>query len=865
MKIKLIRSLFISCILSVGMCFLVSEMPSISPNKSNRSDYNDENKSIEGAIRSFYSLRLNEITGTVEPEWVNAAIAQADALKLKRRAQKPVKWEGMGPDNVGGRVRAFLMHRDSVNLWFAGGVAGGLFRSSSQGQSWYPVNDKQENLNVTCIAQSITGIIFYGTGEGGFVNLTGTRSGSPAFLGSGLFKSSDHRGVSFSQMTNTKSASFTVCNSMVAHPTEDKIYTATGDGIYEFTANGTVQKKLYNGSIKHLRIDINGVLWASSNNGTVLKMISGSMKRTGAPVTGGVTSIGISPSDPNYVYLLGSSGDNSFGGLSRTTDGGTTWNTLVVKTSFNDIFGSNRQGNYDNVISVNPSNKESVIMGGVILATWDNVNGFLGKASTYNAPSNTSYIHADKHVIEWDTRTSPPTIIVGTDGGLFRSKDGGTQWTPINRGFTTLQLYNVAANELGYIVGGAQDNGTQLISYTGNAFGGKPSKNAIEIYGGDGFDVEFSRFSPKTVFVSTYYGNVARSGNNGQSSSTFWDERQPGTTKTAFNTTYTLWESSAKISRLFLAKNSEIWMANNPTDFSEPVSWYMLASGLGNDDIKEMDYSADGDHLFFCKSGRIFRLDSINAATFTLAANPIVLVVPKPITLSNITPSGASGRSISSVNVDQMNANHVVVTLGGYGNTSYVYETNNALSSPPVWKNITGTMPLIPVYDAVIDVDNNKRIILATELGVYTTEDGGVNWEEANDGMCRTPVYEIRAYEWRPWEGMTMYIGSHGRGFFRSRSLLTSTYNAKDNLSLKLNAYPNPTNDLLTLSVQSKISQNAILTLLNVQGKVILEKTVLVTNGDNQFELNLGAFPKGYYYARLKGNAVQGTVKVCIH
>ena len=318
---------------------------------------------------------------------------------------------------------------------------------------------------------------------------------------------------------------------------------------------------------------------------------------------------------------------------------------------------------------------------------------------------------ADKHMISWDMNTTPPSIIVGCDGGLFRSKDRKT-WTPISRGYTTLQLYNVAANELGHVVGGAQDNGTHLINFTGNSFGGVPSKNALEIFGGDGFDVEFSRFSPKTVFASTYYGNVVRSANSGQSTSTFFDDRQDGKSQTDFNTTYCLWESGPKTSRLYLAKNSEVWMANNPTDFAENVSWYLVSNNLGNDRIIEMDYSPEGDHLFICKSGRLVRVDSLNSATFTLAANPTVMQIPAPIVQKNITPSGLSGRTITSVNVDQMDKDHVVITLGGYGNTSYVYETFNACATTPTWKNITGNLPSIPVYDAVIDVDNNKRIVL---------------------------------------------------------------------------------------------------------------------------------------------------------
>jgi hypothetical protein len=211
-----------------------------------------------------------------------------------------------------------------------------------------------------------------------------------------------------------------------------------------------------------------------------------------------------------------------------------------------------------------------------------------------------------------------------------------------------------------------------------------------------------------------------------------------------------------------------------------------------------------------------------------------------------------------------MNAEHVIITLGGYGNSSYVYETNNALDAVPTWKNITGNLPSMPVYDAVVDVDDSKRIVLGTDLGVWYTEDGGANWVEGNDGMARVPVFEIRGYEWRPWEGMTMYVGTHGRGFFRSRTLLTSTKNLKDNTSLKVVVYPNPTSDRATVSVQSKVKETAVLRVVNLQGKVVMEKSVDIVVGENNYEIGLGNLTKGYYFATVKGNTNQGTVKVCV-
>jgi hypothetical protein len=363
--------------------------------------------------------------------------------------------------------------------------------------------------------------------------------------------------------------------------------------------------------------------------------------------------------------------------------------------------------------------------------------------------------------------------------------------------------------------------------------------------------------------MSTYYGAVVRSGNSGQASSSFWDARQDGKVQTDFNTTYCLWESAPKVSRLFLAKNSEVWMAKNPTNFTEDVEWYIVAKNLGNDRIVEMDYTPDGNHLFICKFGKLLRLDSINSATFTLDANPSVTTVPTPITLNNITPSGVSGRTITSVNVNPTNPEHVVITLGGYGNNNYVYETKNALDAVPTWDPITGNLPSMPVYDAVIDVDDDKRIILGTDFGIWATEDGGKTWVEANNGMARVPVFEIRAYEWRPWEGMVMYVGTHGRGYFKSNSLMTNTKKVTKSEVTALRAYPNPTANQVNLEYNNTGKAGlASIIVRDMQGRVIEQRNVNISVGSNTIEVSLQGKSAGYYFAEINVAGKKSIAKI---
>jgi hypothetical protein len=437
-------------------------------------------------------------------------------------------------------------------------------------------------------------------------------------------------------------------------------------------------------------------------------------------------------------------------------------------------------------------------------------------------------------------------------------------------------LYNVASNSLGYLVGGAQDNGTQLVNFKGNAINGKLSKNAFSIYGGDGFDVEFSRFNPNTVFCCTYNGNIARSGNCGQSSSAFWDTRNDGTLakdqKTDFNTTFSLWEKDDKNSRFYgafggvsfpTAVQGEIWACINATDFSKDPVWFCVAQNLGFGRIVEMDYSMDGDFLWIAKADGLYRVKGLNSANYSTSLYPLPKTIPAGISTDKITISGQSGRTVTSVNVDMADSTHVIVTFGGYGNTTYVYESKNATDAVPAWKNITGDLPLMPVYDALVDIDNPKNIILGTDLGIWMTNDGGTTWFESNTGMARVPVFEIRGYEWKPWEGMHVYIGTHGRGYFQSNSLLTNTKSVSSSKTA-LNVYPNPAMDKASLTFSALRNGFATVQLYDLSGKMVMSSKESISAGNNTIELQLSNLPAGYYLAQVVGDVNTKTVKILV-
>jgi hypothetical protein len=91
-----------------------------------------------------------------------------------------------GPTNVGGRTRALMFAPGSFTTAFAGGVSGGLWKSTNVNAAtptWIQMTGVPAHLNVTCITvdPNNTNIMYLGTGE----VYTGDASGN------GIYRSTD--------------------------------------------------------------------------------------------------------------------------------------------------------------------------------------------------------------------------------------------------------------------------------------------------------------------------------------------------------------------------------------------------------------------------------------------------------------------------------------------------------------------------------------------------------------------------------------------------------------------------------------------------------------------------------------------------
>lgn len=834
-----------------------------------------------GMAEYFNALRVNTLTGTVSEEEYLSAVNASMKLESKRAVNSI--WNEMGPDNVGGRTRAFLQDKDTPSIMFVGGVSGGLFRSTTRGLSWVPVNDFQENLNVNCIAQNSDGIITYGTGEGEFVSIDGTPNGTPGFAGAGIFVSTN-RGRTFTRVNTT--SGYGNINSMAAENGQ-RIYASTNTGI-KYTDNGTTWTNSRNGSSKEVKVASNGFVYAQSASAIVRSKDRGASWSVITPPNSdiGRASIAISPEDPNYVYIMASGNDGRLSGVFRSTDGGDSWEMIIgIGTTYFDplVAGlSNPQGRYNNVLTVNPKDKNHIIMGGVYLAEWK-----LGTNPKYIASlndfggANAAYVHADKHVLTWDMNTNPPTLICGNDGGLFFSSDNLKTFTPKNFGFNVTQFYAVAADYEGNVAGGSQDNGTQYINKRGNT-----KKSAVEIKGGDGFQTEISVKNNAVVFAETYYGNLTRSRDYGKTQSCIWDRRIAkiftGLTDTSkycdyslpsswapFNTKFRLWEHplyDSSQSRLFLARYGQIWMGINVTDFQQEPEWYLIASGHGNAQVWDLEPTLDGNSLFFSNSTSVYRIDGLNTATYYKWSSPTA--IPAGITVTNLGLNAGSGRAITSVNLDPNDHNSALITVGNYGFSNYVYKGSNMLGTA-TFSNITNNLPSMPVYDGFISVTNPNLMFLATDLGVYASDDGGATWTSQTNPTNKFPkvaTLAIRQYIFPGRNRGSIYAGTHGRGFFECQQYKTSIAGVRtSNGAQVINAYPNPANENVNLKFNVKKLEDITVSIYDVTGKAVFTKTIsMVSPGEQNLPIETAGIQTGSYIVTVKGQTTNAVLKLVI-
>lgn len=713
---------------------------------------------------NFRALQQQDETGRVRPDGLSRAMEARKAMLANSPSPSGAEdgagisssqWTALGPGNIGGRIRAIAIHPTNTSTIWAGSVAGGIWKTTNGGTSWLPVNDFLPNLSVSSIIIHPTNplIMYAGTGEGFF--------NADAVRGAGVFRSADG-GVTWSQLASTNpvtiGAQWYYVNRLAIHPTNGNILlAATNNGLFLSTDAGTTWS-LRTGNIRVSDVKFNplngnrAVYTPGSSGGAVTySSDAGSTWTSSNLFSAGRAEISFSRDGVVYASVDSNPAGtyNTTGQVYRSADGGVTW------TLRGQPLHLSTQGWYDNAIWVDPVNSNHLIVGGLDLYRSTDAGLNWTKISTWYLSNS---VHADHHVIVSSpgyNGTTNRSVYFGNDGGVYQAVDiaavtsATTGWTKLNNGLAVTQFYSGAGHNgtNGRIIGGTQDNGSLYTLGTGTSW--------TAFYGGDGGYSAIDPTDGNYIYGEYVYLKIHRSTSGTASTAAYiYNGIGDAGTKANFIAPFTLDPNNPNT---MLAGGESLWRSVNVKAATPAWSYIMAPTGAGGRStyISNIAVATGNSNIIWVgkNNGQVYK--TINGAqalpSWTLMGNGVL----------------PAGRMVTSLLVDRTNANIVYVAYGGY-TTGNLWKTTDGGTT---WANISANLPAAPIRAIQRHPGNANFLYAGTEVGIFTSENGGTSWFTTNDGPANVSVDQLF------WlDSTTLVAATHGRGMFKTTAASASSY-----------------------------------------------------------------------------------------
>ncbi len=638
-----------------------------------------------------------------------------------------------------GRVRDIIIDPANANVIYAAFSGGGVWKTTDGGTTWTPITETLGSLSVGALAidRANSQTLYLGLGD----PFDGT--------GIGLVKSTDGGATWFAPVYLGDSTAIT--DLMVAPGNSNVVLATTDKGIFRSvdagatwtaaTLNTGYANPAYGWSIAHaggtkfvasVEADptaasgnTQGQIWVSSDSGATWT------RSTGVTLTGGLERITVAaaPSSPTTLYALAAKPGGDLGEIFKSTNGGTSWvatsaagkrykNANTESRTVGQLF--NTQGWYDHMLAVHPTNPNTLYIGGALHmaksvdggTSYSIVSNWLGQFSL-------PYVHADFHAATFDATGNK--LIVGNDGGLFVTNDGGATFSDsMNLGIASHLIYDIgtsAANRSA-VIAGLQDNGTRVRV-------GDTSVYNQEI-GGDGFDCEIHPTNGSTMLGTLYYARIYKStdgGLNFASASTGITESN-NSSSAPFITRLTAWDGDPTGNTVFTYSNTKVYKSTNYAGSwaalgvtGLPTSIYIRNLGVAKSNGNIIGIAANG--------GRVFLTNNGGASWAQTGALP------------------NNGLSISDVAFDPTNPNTVYVSsVAPDGTKSHLWKSTDFGAT---FTAIESGLPTgVPVNSITIDPGSSTTLYAGTHLGVYRSTDAGASWARFGAGMPLVNVTDVQ-------------------------------------------------------------------------------------------------------------------------
>jgi hypothetical protein len=681
--------------------------------------------------RWFYEQRMYPFNSVPKDAYAKA-LQQRNELRRTRGFfhGNSVTWTSIGPmsgfyfsyGNISSRIATIKYDPNNPSTVYLGAAFGGVWKSTNGGSSWISKTDNEVSLSSGALAinPANSNVIYYGTGEATY--------SAASYYGRGLLKSTNG-GETWTNYTSGLSST-TYFSRLVIRPNHpDELLAALGSssgGLYRSTNGGQTWSALVAGRCDDVVFSPSGDTAYATGSGTGYRISTngGQTFSVSAALTMRTRNhIAVCRSSPNIMYAATHASTGSTIMVFKSTNAGATFSQVSVGTDFNG-----GQAWYDFYVHVNPFDPNYAYVGAVDI--WRSTNGGTSFQNITNGYGGGN-VHVDQHNVEFHP-TDPEKMYCANDGGVWYSTNRGGTWTNLNSSLTLTQFYRITSDpsNASHVLGGTQDNGTQRT--TG-------AINWVAAFGGDGGEVCFQTQNPSNILGETQNNGVYRSTNGGAS----WSSATTGLSGSG------AWVgpliSHPDSANIFYTARALVFKTTNAG-----ANWLSISTGTSGT-IRELAISKSSPNIMFATSGSQVYKSTNTGLNW------------------NLTSSGMPTRTITSIYVHPDSANIVLVTFSGFG-AGKVYRSMNGGAT---WNNISGNLPDTPVNDVLIYHPGmaTSMYLVATDVGVFVTDDYGANWTELADGFPNTVAIHL------DYNALTnkIRVGTHGRGVYETTDLTLST------------------------------------------------------------------------------------------
>jgi len=684
-----------------------------------------------------------------------------------------MKARQIGPALMSGRINDLEVHPTNNRILYVASAGGGVWKSSDAGTTFAPIfDDHCQSIGVVTLDPSDPdNTIYVGTGE------TWTRNS--VSIGCGLFRSRDG-GANWEKLGFDQSERIA---SVLVHPDNPEVIyvgvlgalwsDSEERGVYKSADGGqTWDRILYlnpRTGLADMAMDptdpntLYASMWEFRRTGWSFESGGGSSALYKSTDGGqnwakihngfpegklGRLAIAVAPSKPEVLYTVIEAEQPERKGLYRSNDAGQNWEQL------NNDFEITVRPFYFSRIVVDPRDEDVVVKAGL--------SGSISRdgGQTFK---NLGNMHSDIHDLAFGI-TDSDVLYAGTDGGLYRSWDGGNTME-ISEDLPLSQFYHISVdNAKPYnVYGGLQDNG----SWYGpsSSPGGITGRDWNSVGAGDGFRV--LKHPTKPIIYSEMQGaeNVWRYNTEKRLVKTIQPQPTAETPDLRFN-----WNAPMALS---VHNPDRFYMGSQYLHRSENMgdTWEVISPDLTtNDPSKQLQEDSGG--LSMDNSGA-----ENHTTLFTIAESPLdenIIWVGTDDGNVQVTRDGGKTWTNTVANIPGLPANtwvyHIEASVHDKGTafavfdghtrgdmTPYAYKTTDYGAS---WTSIIS--PEVSGFARSIqeDYEDPDLLFLGTEFGLFVTLDGGLSWTPFRNNMPPVAVHFIDLQK----ESNDLVLGTHGRG-----------------------------------------------------------------------------------------------------